>query len=75
MTAVKAYYDGRVFIPKSPIIAEINQEAIVTILESRKSRISQKERLLKLSGSISHDDYLEIEEALLDTEKVTMDEW
>ncbi|MHC6204352.1 hypothetical protein ACYULU_14325 [Breznakiellaceae bacterium SP9] len=31
---------------------------------------SPKDRLLSLAGSISHEDYLEIEKALEDTEKV-----
>ncbi len=75
MTAVKAYYDGRVFIPESPVVAEINQAAIITILDSHLSLVSQRERLLNLAGSISHEDYLEIEDALLDTEKVTQDDW
>jgi hypothetical protein len=36
---------------------------------------SRKKHLLNLAGSISHDDYLEIEDALLDTEKVNLNEW
>jgi hypothetical protein len=75
MTAVKAHYDGRSFIPESPIVAEINQEAIVTLLEPRLSPVSKKERLLNLAGRISHEDYLEMEKALLDTEKVSLNEW
>jgi len=35
MVAVKAYYDGQVFVPERPFKAEINQEAIVTILDSK----------------------------------------
>ena len=68
MTAVRAYFDGRAFIPESPVIAEINQEAIITFLESQPSNTSKKEHLLGLAGSITHDDYLEIERALEDTD-------
>ena len=75
MVAVKAYYDGQVFIPKSPVKAEINQEAIITLLDRKVSDISPKEYLLNLAGSISYEDYLEIEKALEDTERVYPDEW
>ena len=33
MTAVKAYYDGKAFIPISPVRAAKNQRAIVTVLD------------------------------------------
>ena len=75
MAAVRAYFDGRAFIPESPVIAEINQEAIITFLESQASNISKKEQLLGLAGSIAHDDYLEMEKALEDTERVYSNEW
>ena len=73
MTTVRAYFDGCAFIPESPVVAEINQEAIVTLLEFQPP--SQKERLLGLAGSIAHDDYLEMEKALEDTERVYPYEW
>jgi len=75
MVAVKAYFDGRAFIPENPVIAEVNQEAIITLLESQFSNASKKERLLGLAGSIAHDDYLEIEKSLEDTERVYQHEW
>ena len=75
MTAVRAYFDGHSFIPESPVIAEINQEAIITFLETQPSMASKKEHLLSLAGSIAHDDYLEMEKALEDTERVYPHEW
>jgi hypothetical protein len=75
MLAVKAYYDGHAFIPESPVVAEINQEAIITLLDGKTLAVSKKERLLSLAGSISHEDYLEIETALEDTERVSLNEW
>lgn len=75
MVAVKAYYDGRVFVPKSPVSAEINQEAIITFFEPLSPDGSKKEQLLSLAGSISHADYFEIERALEETEKVYPGEW
>jgi hypothetical protein len=75
MTAVKAFYDGHTFVPQVPVSAEINQEAIITFLEFQSSDNSKKERLLSLAGSISHDDYLEMEKALEETERVYPNEW
>jgi hypothetical protein len=96
MTAVKAYYDGRAFVPMTPISAEKNQQAIITILDTDASGQSKdfslnfldgnhtetgeevkarKERLLSLAGSISHTDYLEIEKALEETERIFPNEW
>jgi hypothetical protein len=34
MVAVKAHFDGYVFVPESPVDAEINQSAIITILDN-----------------------------------------
>jgi hypothetical protein len=75
MVAVKAFYDGHAFIPENPVTAEINQQAIITILDSEISSASKKERFLSLAGSISHEDYLQMEKALEDTEKVYPNEW
>ena len=75
MTAVRAYYDGRAFVPESPVSAENNQEATITLPAPRSSDASQKERLLSLAGSISHEDYLEMEKALEETERVYPNEW
>jgi hypothetical protein len=75
MIAVKAHYNGHVFVPESPVSAEINQEAIITLLDKKDSGASKKEQLLRLAGSISHDEYLELEKTLEDTERVYPNEW
>jgi hypothetical protein len=75
MVAVKAYFDGRAFIPESPVKVDINQPAIITILDNKLPNTSRKEHLLSLAGSISHDDYLAMEKAIEDTEKVYPNEW
>jgi hypothetical protein len=75
VVAVKAFYDGHAFVPKTPISVEINQEAIITFFEPQSSNVSKKEHLLSLAGSISHNDYLEMEKALEETERVYPDEW
>jgi hypothetical protein len=75
MIAVKAYYDGHGFVPENPVSAEINQEAIITLLDQKNSDVSKKEQLLRLAGSISHEEYLEMEKLLEDTERVYPNEW
>jgi hypothetical protein len=75
MVAVKAYYDGHVFVPENPVSAEINQEAIITLLDQKNSDVLKKEQLLRLAGSISHEEYLEMEKLLEDTERVYPNEW
>lgn len=75
MVTVKARYDGYVFVPESPVAAEINQEATITLSDGKALGASKKERLLSFAGSISHEEYLEIEKALEDTGRVNLNEW
>ena len=75
MVAIKAHFDGHVFIPESPVSAEINQRALITLLKPEPSKTSKKEQLLNLAGALSHEDYLEIEKALEETEKVSPNDW
>jgi hypothetical protein len=75
MTAIKAYYNGQVFVPENPVSAEINQKALITLLDEEDAVELKKKQLLGLAGSISHEDYLEIEKALEDTERIYSDEW
>jgi hypothetical protein len=46
MEAVKAYYDGKTFIPTKPVRAKKNQQAIITILDEVRNDDS-RERALK----------------------------
>ena len=69
MAAIKAHFDGHTFVPENPVSAEINQKAIITLLEPEFSSVSKKERLLSIAGIISHEDYLEMEKALEETER------
>ena len=75
MLAVKAHYDGHAFVPESPVVAEINQEAIITILDSKVLNNSDKDWLLSFVGSISREDCLAMEKALEETERVDLNEW
>ncbi|MCL2111030.1 MAG: hypothetical protein FWH32_02010 [Clostridiales bacterium] len=74
MEAVRAYYDGRVFVPTGAVLARKNQSAIVTILdEARKNKT--KETLLSLAGILSEEEYHDFIDALKDTERVDVGEW
>jgi hypothetical protein len=75
MIAVKAYYDGYAFVPAGPVAAEINQEAIITLLDSEVLNNSRKDWLLSFVGKIPHGDFLEMEKALEETEKVDPNDW
>jgi hypothetical protein len=74
MTAIKAYYDGKVFIPMSPIRAVKNQTAIVTVLDDTLETNDSKE-FLQFAGSLSDKDYREITAILESTERVDENEW
>jgi len=72
MNAVKAYYDGRVFIPTEPVKARRNQHAIITILDDERK---ENKPHLRFIGALSKESYEEISIALKDTQKVDADEW
>ena len=74
MKTVKAFYDGRVFVPVTPIKAKVNQVAIITILDGLDLVIDSKP-FLKYAGALTHDDYSELVEILKDTERVDTNEW
>jgi len=72
MNAVKAYYDGHVFIPTEPVRAKRNQQAIITILDDDKKGDKPHIRFI---GALSKESYNEICIALKDTQEVDADEW
>jgi hypothetical protein len=74
MSVARAIYDGRVFVPVVPVTARKNQEVFVTIVDEPPAKHSDNP-LLRLAGTLSDEDYAEIEEALKDTEIVYASEW
>ena len=74
MEAIRAYYDGSVFVPLAPVKAKLNQQALVTILEAVNTE-ARGNRYFEFFGALSDESYSEIIEALKDTEKVGADEW
>jgi hypothetical protein len=74
MSVARAIYDGRVFVPVAPVKARKNQEVFVAIVDEPTAKHSDNP-LLRLAGTLSDEDYAEIEEALKDTEIVYASEW
>ena len=74
MTAVKAYYDGKAFIPISPVRAAKNQRAIVTVLDDTAG-INESGDYLRFAGALSDEDYREITAILESTERIGESEW
>jgi len=75
MEAVKAYYDGSVFIPVEPVKAKRNQTAIITILEEGKfidathvafPGVSQQDKSEDISADSPNMQIVSIEDAQLE---------
>ena len=74
MKTVKAYFNGQVFVPVTPIKAKINQIAIITILDGLDLTMDSKP-YLKYAGVLAHEDYLELVEIRKDAEQVDANAW
>ena len=74
MEAIQAYYDGNVFVPLVPVNLELNQPALITILDTEKKK-AESNRFMECFGALTAESYLEIAEALNDTERVDAAEW
>ena len=72
MNAIKAYYDGNVFIPIGPVKAKKNQPAIITMLDDGKK---DDKPHLKFIGTLSQDSFDEINLALMETQRIDSNEW
>jgi len=74
MIAVKAYYDGRAFVPLTSIKITTNRSAIITILDEEIKNPPAKPHD-DYFGVLSDEDYNEISKALLATQEIDKDEW
>jgi hypothetical protein len=74
MSEARAIYDGRVFIPLTPVKARKNQKVVITILDDTQKAPADKP-YIRYAGALPLDDYDEITEILKDTEVVFPDEW
>lgn len=73
MEPIKAYYDGRVFVPVDSVKLRKNQQAIITLVDDIPQLAEQPWR--KFFGVLSPEQCAEIEEALKDTERIDRYEW
>jgi hypothetical protein len=69
---IQAYYNGSVFVPLAPVKVALNQPALITLLDNAKAVGNRYDEFF---GALSAESYLEITEALKDTEKVDVNEW
>jgi len=74
MSTIQAYYNGSVFVPLTPVKAQLNQQALIIIVEIN-SENAERKNLGALFGALSSESYLEMREALRDTERVDINEW
>jgi uncharacterized membrane protein YcgQ (UPF0703/DUF1980 family) len=74
VVAVKAYYDGKAFIPISPIKVATNQSAIITILDDNSASVTDKS-WLEFAGTLSDENFKDISEILQSTERIDENEW
>jgi hypothetical protein len=72
--AVRAVYDGRVFVPEQPVNAKKNQVAIITILDEVQGN-ADGNPYLRYAGKLSDEARAEIEEILESTSRVDANEW
>ncbi|GBR76546.1 hypothetical protein NO2_1079 [Candidatus Termititenax persephonae] len=74
MEAIKAYYDGRAFVPVFPVNVAKNRVAIITILDNIMDSVPEK-TYLQYVGKLSDDSYQEMTAILQDTRKIEKNEW
>jgi len=74
MLAIKAYYNGAVFVPITPVKAKQNQSAIITILDDIELAAADKP-FKKYIGKLSRESCEEINKALLETQRIDKNEW
>ena len=73
MQALRGYYNGKEFVPLEKVNIKPNQKVIITILDEYVS--SETKPFKKFIGKLSAASFLEISEALKETEKVDLNEW
>jgi hypothetical protein len=71
MNAVRAYYNGHVFVPVEPVKAKQNQSAIITILDDERN---EEKPHMRFFGVFSKECLDAMEEALKETERIDPDD-
>ena len=78
MQTIEAYYDGRAFVPVTPVAVQINERAVVTIFrdsKDKRTRCESDKAYLSYAGVLSEENFGEITEILKDTGIIDIDEW
>ena len=78
MQTIEAYYDGRAFVPVTPVAVQVNERAVVTIFRDSKDKLTKRESdraYLSYAGALSEENFDEITEILKDTGTIDIDEW
>jgi hypothetical protein len=74
METIQAIYDGKVFIPTSPIRLPKNKMVVMTIVQTQPIKKTQQS-YLKYAGCLSDKDCTELTAILRETEMVDSHEW
>jgi len=78
MRTIEAYYDGRAFIPVTPVSVGVNEKAIITIFEDSAAMFKKQtndKAHLRYAGALSDESYDEIVKILEDTEQIDTNTW
>ena len=74
MISIDAYYNGREYVPLGNSYPKKNQKVIITVLDEFMSAGKEKP-FRKYTGKLDSKCAQEILHALVDCEKVDVDEW
>jgi hypothetical protein len=76
MLALKGYFNGKEFVPLEKVNLKTNQKVIITVLDEYFNPESHPEKpYKKFVGKLSTQSFIEVTEALKETEKVDINEW
>ena len=78
MQTVEAYYDGRAFVPVTPVAVRLNERAVVTIFDDIKGKSPKRKSdkaYLSYAGALPDENYHEVMEILKDTGQIDSNEW
>jgi len=78
MQTIEAYYDGRAFVPITPVSVRKNERAVITIFEGitdKRPKRKNEKAYLNYAGTLSDKNYEEIMEILKDTAQIDANEW
>ena len=78
MQTIEAYYDGRAFVPVTPVAVRVNERAVITIFDDITANCSKRENekaYLSYAGALSDENYDEIMEIIKETGQIDANGW